>query len=476
MPSGVVTFLPGEATKSLTVNTQGDAVVEGDEGFSVSLSNPSSGLLIGTAAATGIILNDDSPTLSIQAVSASGAEGGGSKTAYTFAVRLGQPVADSQTVAWSVVGAGERPATAVDFGGTLPSGTLTFTAGETAKFFIIEVSGDGDIEPDESFVVNLSNPSSGVSISTASAAVTILNDDLNAVPDAFILLRGQGLSLGGGSGVLTNDAGASSAQLVTAPSSGSLNLRSDGGFTYTPPADFAGITNFTYRAMTSAGTSQDVAGRIHVVPTALGATTTLALLELTPEEQIAATYAAFFGRGADAGGFGFWVGEFERGLNELGKTPKQLFADIASSFGVSDEAKALYDFLANPAAATDADISAFLVRVYDNLFNRAPDAEGLAYWTGRVREVLAGGVYVGNVLVDIMSGTQNSAAGQDITTLMSKVAVGLHYVEEGARRGNEWTWADDQAEAMSLLDRVTDDPATLLIGLAEASALVIADL
>mgnify|MGYP000476368259 CR=1 FL=1 len=37
--------------------------------------------------------------------------------------------------------------------------------------------------------------------------------------------------------------------------------------------------------------------------------TTLDLLALTSKQQIAATYAAFFGRAADAGGHAFWVGE-----------------------------------------------------------------------------------------------------------------------------------------------------------------------
>jgi hypothetical protein len=86
----------------------------------------------------------------------------------------------------------------------------------------------------------------------------------------------------------------------------------------------------------------DEQAMLYVVPVNVGATTTLDLLGLTAEEQIAATYVAFFGRGADALGFGFWVGEFVRGLPVQG--PAALFANIASSFGISDEAKALYPF------------------------------------------------------------------------------------------------------------------------------------
>ncbi|MBM3508376.1 MAG: DUF4214 domain-containing protein [Alphaproteobacteria bacterium] len=147
-----------------------------------------------------------------------------------------------------------------------------------------------------------------------------------------------------------------------------------------------------------------------------------------------------------------------------------------SSFAVGDEAKALYPFLANPAGASNAQIEAFLSKVYDNLFNRTPDAEGLAYWRGEIQNTLKAGQFVGSVLVNIMSGAQNSPAGQDITTLMSKVAVSLEYAQQQGLYGTEWTWADDQAEAMALLDPVGDVPETLLIGMANAQALVMADL
>jgi hypothetical protein len=104
------------------------------------------------------------------------------------------------------------------------------------------------------------------------------------------------------------------------------------------------------------------------------------LLALNAEEQVAATYTAFFSRGADAAGFEFWVGQFNAGLPSLGL--QALFADTASAFGVSNEAKALYPFLVNPNGTSDGQISAFLDTVYNNLFNRSSNAAGLAYWTG----------------------------------------------------------------------------------------------
>ncbi len=86
--------------------------------------------------------------------------------------------------------------------------------------------------------------------------------------------------------------------------------------------------------------------------------------------------------------------------------------------------------LPNPFGASDAQISTFLDSVYNNLFNRSSDSGGLAYWTGQVRQTLASGKFVGSVLVDIMSGAQDTAAGKDMTTLMGKVAVSIEYVQE----------------------------------------------
>ncbi len=57
--SGTVTFQPGETTKSLSLAVVGDTSLESTEGFTVTLSNPSSGLVLGNSTANGIILNDD---------------------------------------------------------------------------------------------------------------------------------------------------------------------------------------------------------------------------------------------------------------------------------------------------------------------------------------------------------------------------------------------------------------------------------
>ncbi|WP_280801465.1 Calx-beta domain-containing protein, partial [Anabaenopsis tanganyikae] len=59
LPSGTVTFNPGELSKDITINVTGDNIFEGDETFSVILSNPTNNAVITTGSARGTILEDD---------------------------------------------------------------------------------------------------------------------------------------------------------------------------------------------------------------------------------------------------------------------------------------------------------------------------------------------------------------------------------------------------------------------------------
>jgi VCBS repeat-containing protein len=307
-----------------------------------------------------------------------------------------------------------------------------------------------------------------VTINGVDEAVVLPPDSHN---DAYVVMEGKALAVAASTGVLFNDEGTPplAASKISGPSHGTLQLATDGGFTYTPFAGFQGIDSFTYRA-SHGGQFEDATATVHVVPVNAGASTTLDLLGLTAEEQIAATYTAFFGRAADAGGHGFWVGQFVQNLPTQGAAT--LFANIASSFGISAEAKALYPFLASPFNATDTQISAFLDSVYNNLFNRSSDAGGLAYWTGEIKATLQAGQFVGSVLVNIMSGAQDTAAGKDITTLMGKVAVSLAYVDEQEEHGMQWAGAADNAAATQLLQPVTSEASTVLLGVRNAEALV----
>jgi large repetitive protein len=96
--------------------------------------------------------------------------------------------------------------------------------------------------------------------------VSVLLNDTNrapvAVDDAYATDEGVALSVPA-PGVLANDSDPDgdnlSAALVSGPANGSLALTSDGSFTYTPAAGFAGGDSFSYRAGDPAGAQSGVA-------------------------------------------------------------------------------------------------------------------------------------------------------------------------------------------------------------------------
>jgi Ca2+-binding RTX toxin-like protein len=105
------------------------------------------------------------------------AEGNTGSTAFSFTVTRGGDLSAPASAGWAVTGSGTNAAAASDFaGGTLPTGTVSFAAGESSKTIVVNVAGDAAVEPNETFTVTLSNPSGGT-LGTATAVGTITNDD-----------------------------------------------------------------------------------------------------------------------------------------------------------------------------------------------------------------------------------------------------------------------------------------------------------
>lgn len=59
--SGTLSFLPGDLTKTVTVTTVDDAAAETSETFTVALSTPTGGAVLGVTSATGTIVDNDAP-------------------------------------------------------------------------------------------------------------------------------------------------------------------------------------------------------------------------------------------------------------------------------------------------------------------------------------------------------------------------------------------------------------------------------
>ena len=157
-------------TKSFTVATTEDAVLEADETFTVGLTVSKTSLDIdATATGTGTINNDDATEVTVADASASEGEG------ITFTVTLSEAVQGGLTVT-----PGYTDGTAVegtDYNENTTALSFTGTRGET-KTFTVSTTEDAVLEADETFTVGLtvSGAPSGVT-STDTGTGTIDNDD-----------------------------------------------------------------------------------------------------------------------------------------------------------------------------------------------------------------------------------------------------------------------------------------------------------
>jgi Calx-beta domain-containing protein len=136
------------------------------------------------------------------------------------------------------------------------SGTLTFTPGQTSKSIAVTICSDGQAESNETLTVALSTPTGGSTLGVhATATVTLTNSVAllsAATADSYSVVAGTTLTVQA-SGVLSNDTGVGppvgtlTAEVVSQPSHGILSLATNGGFTYTPIAGYAGPDAFSYR-------------------------------------------------------------------------------------------------------------------------------------------------------------------------------------------------------------------------------------
>ncbi|WP_158222683.1 choice-of-anchor D domain-containing protein [Rhodopirellula sp. MGV] len=81
------------------------------------------------------------------------------------------------SVDWTVIPSGASPVNAEDFGGTFPSGTVNFAAGERTATVQFDIAGDFQIESDETFSLVVSNNTGGPIVNSMLSGV-ITNDDV----------------------------------------------------------------------------------------------------------------------------------------------------------------------------------------------------------------------------------------------------------------------------------------------------------
>lgn len=134
--------------------------------------------------------------------------------------------------------------------------------------------------------------------------------------------------------------------------------------------------------------------------------------------SIASLYIGFYDRAPDPVGLDYWIGRLADGVS---------LTDIAESFAASPEAASTYPYIAQPNLFTPEQM---IDQVYNNIFGRDADDDGMAYYSAR----LEAGESVGSVLASIIgnAATNDAGAFPDSGILANKVEVGLNWAETAA--------------------------------------------
>jgi uncharacterized delta-60 repeat protein len=171
--TNVVVFSPGVTVQTFDIRMVDDIIIEMPETVNLALIDPKGSAILGRSNATLVIVDNDF--------------GPGSLTIATNVYYVRE---DAQKVVIPVQRIGgysgsisiqfnTTAGTATPYKDFIPTnGILTFAEGETNKSIVVEILDDTEVEGNETFFVNLSNPQGGTSlIGTSSITVNIMDNE-----------------------------------------------------------------------------------------------------------------------------------------------------------------------------------------------------------------------------------------------------------------------------------------------------------
>jgi len=171
---GTLSFADGESSKTFAVPVINDNLDEFDETVNLFLNVVNGSATLGSPTlATLTILDDDlPPTISIQDSVLT--EGNSATKSAGFTVTLSAPSGRPTLVNFATTN--NTALAGSDYQAT--SSSLTFSPGVTTRIATVTVLGDTNVEPDETFFVDLTNPQNLI-LGRSRATATIVNDDNN---------------------------------------------------------------------------------------------------------------------------------------------------------------------------------------------------------------------------------------------------------------------------------------------------------
>jgi hypothetical protein len=174
--SGNVVIPAGQQARTISVPIIGDTAAEGPEGFFVNLTSTDNGSLLSSGRQGGVgIVDDDVHSDSLPGVSlpksVSIEEGNAGTGNVLFDVKLSVAAPARTEISWKT---SNFSANNADY--EAANGKVVFQKGQRTKTISVDVKGDKRDEPDEAFVLMLSNPV-GVSLLSKGAFGVIEDDD-----------------------------------------------------------------------------------------------------------------------------------------------------------------------------------------------------------------------------------------------------------------------------------------------------------
>jgi cytochrome oxidase Cu insertion factor (SCO1/SenC/PrrC family) len=192
MTSGTLSFADGVISESFNISLTDDMDYEGDETFTVTISNATGGAAVGTpSSATATITEDDPPPAAgVLQFSDSGYSALENAASITMTVSRTGGSAGFVSVDY----ASNDETAVVDSDYLTSNGTLTFADGVVSESIDISLIDDMEYEGDETFTAELSNPTGGAVIGTPSSATATITED-DPPPSAGVLqFSGAGYS------------------------------------------------------------------------------------------------------------------------------------------------------------------------------------------------------------------------------------------------------------------------------------------
>ncbi len=171
---------------------------------------------------------------------------------------------------------------------------------------------------------------------------------------------------------------------------------------------------------------------------------------LTPTQKIPVQkiYIAYYGRPADPAGLSYWANRLNlegEGLEgtEGGLEGSEGLETIIEAFATSPESVALYGAETGEAETTD-----LVTRIYQQLFNREPDAEGLAFYSDRIT---SGEFTAATAMLDILNGARDT----DLQVVDNKLAVAQDFTNQVTDQDLAYSGEAAAGVARFLLDQVS---------------------